>query len=148
MTRARDLVDQAGGIVVRREGGRWMVLLVRAKKDPTVWIFPKGHLEPGESLEATAIRETREEAGVDGELVGPVGEPLVFQSGRERVRVQYFIIRATSDAAGGEGRPSQWFNIDEAVEQIPFPDARRLLRKVKARLDEPGPGRPGLHTGG
>src|SRR5579859_7135417 len=40
-------VEQAGGIAVRREAGRWTVLLVRARRDPTLWIFPKGHIEPG-----------------------------------------------------------------------------------------------------
>ena len=129
-------VEQAGGIAVRRDGDRWSVLLVRAKKDPSVWIFPKGHIERGETAEAAALRETREEAGVDGELVRPIGRPLEFQSGREAVRVQYFLIRATGEVDSAEGRAKTWREIDEAVRLLTFDGARQLLREARSALSE------------
>jgi len=128
-------IEQAGGIAVRRDGDRWSVLLVRAKKDPTVWIFPKGHIEPGETPEAAALRETREEAGIEGELVGPIGAPLEFQSGREAVRVRYFLIRATEEAESSEGRAKKWYEIDDAVRHVTFDGARQLLREARSALD-------------
>jgi 8-oxo-dGTP pyrophosphatase MutT (NUDIX family) len=129
-------VAQAGGIVVRQDGDRLSVLLVKAKKDPTVWIFPKGHIEPGETAEAAALRETQEEAGVDGELVGPVGAPLEYQSGREPVSVQYFLIRAVTESPSSEGREKQWFSFDEALKALAFEDSRRLVRAAKAALEK------------
>ena len=45
------------------------------------------------------IRETMEEAGVTGDLLGPVGAPLEYDWNGKRYSVQYFLIRAT--AAGG-----------------------------------------------
>jgi len=62
--------------VFRADGpgdGDITVLLVSSKKEPGNWIFPKGHVERGESAAEAALRETEEEAGVDGALVGPVG---------------------------------------------------------------------------
>jgi 8-oxo-dGTP pyrophosphatase MutT (NUDIX family) len=110
------------------------VLLVRAKKDPTVWIFPKGHIEPGETPEAAALRETREEAGVAGELVGAVGEPIEFQSGRELVRVRYFVIRAMAESPETDGREKQWLALGEARRTLSFESARHLLDLVEGML--------------
>jgi ADP-ribose pyrophosphatase YjhB (NUDIX family) len=131
-------IEQAGGIAVRKDGERWSILLVRAKKDPTVWIFPKGHIEPGETADEAALRETEEEAGVRGELAGPVGAPLEFQSGREPVRVQYFLILATAEAESPEGRVKRWYPLERAAEQLTFDGARKLLGQVRAALASRG----------
>jgi 8-oxo-dGTP pyrophosphatase MutT (NUDIX family) len=131
-------IEQAGGIAVRKDGERWSILLVRAKKDPTVWIFPKGHIEPGETADEAALRETEEEAGVRGELAGPVGAPLEFQSGREPVRVQYFLILTTAEAESPEGRVKRWYPLERAAEQLTFDGARKLLGQVRAALASRG----------
>ncbi len=128
-----DRVSQAGAVVFRREGDRFVVLVVRSKKDPSVWVFPKGHIEHGETAEETALRETREEAGVDGELVGEIGAPLEFQSGSEPVSVRYFLVRAGKETASPEGRDKQWLPVDDAVDALAFESAREKLHEA-ARL--------------
>jgi diadenosine hexaphosphate hydrolase (ATP-forming) len=112
--------EQAGGVVFRRRAETIEILLVRSNKDPSIWVFPKGHVEPGESLEQTALRETREEAGVDGEALGPAGRPIEFLSGNEPVRVQYFLIRA-------EPREKRWFEVTDARKNLSFDTAREIL---------------------
>jgi 8-oxo-dGTP pyrophosphatase MutT (NUDIX family) len=120
-------IEQAGGVVFRRQSEGIEILLVRSKKDPSIWVFPKGHVETGESLEQTALRETREEAGVDGEALGPVGRPLEFISGIEPVRVQYFLIRATHPVDGAEPREKRWFEMTDARMNLAFDTAREIL---------------------
>src|SRR5262247_1146680 len=97
-------VRQAGAIVVREEGGIPRVLLVRSKKDPTVWVFPKGHIEAGEEPRVTALREAFEEAGVAGIILGPAGPALTFRSGDEHVAVDYFLVQLTAEMPSPEGR--------------------------------------------
>jgi 8-oxo-dGTP pyrophosphatase MutT (NUDIX family) len=123
-------VAQAGAIVFRKEGDRLAVLLVRSKKDPTIWVFPKGHIDPGETAAETASRETWEETGVEGELDAPVGAPLEFQSGIEPVSVQYFLIRAQKEQPSPEGRDTQWLSIDDALRTLTFESAREKLREA------------------
>jgi 8-oxo-dGTP pyrophosphatase MutT (NUDIX family) len=133
-------VLQAGGIVVRRDGDRLSVLLVRAKKDPSLWVFPKGHIERGETAEQAALRETREEAGIDGRLIGPVGEPLEFDNGQELVRVQYFLITPHAEWPDDEGREKRWFAIDDALEALTFEDARTLVKLGAHAIRTSNPG--------
>jgi 8-oxo-dGTP pyrophosphatase MutT (NUDIX family) len=53
--------------------------------------FSKGHIESGETAEDAALREVREEAGVEGDLIAYVGS-LEFESGAEYVLVDYYLM--------------------------------------------------------
>jgi ADP-ribose pyrophosphatase YjhB (NUDIX family) len=129
------VVEQAGGIVFRRERAGISILLVRAKRDPSAWIFPKGHIEPGETARATAVRETREEAGVHGEAIGEIGDPQEFEWAGRWYRVQYFLIRMTSESDETDGREKAWFPFDEALDRVSFESARDLLRQARKRIE-------------
>ena len=125
------IVPQAGAVAFRVGDDGPDVMLVRAKKNPTVWVFPKGHLEAGESNEQAALRELREEAGIDGAVVRSLGF-LEFQSGRESVRVEYFLVRFTHEVPAAESRERRWCSYREAIELLVFPDARRLLESARS----------------
>jgi 8-oxo-dGTP pyrophosphatase MutT (NUDIX family) len=122
-------VRQAGAIVVREHEGGTQVLLVRAKQDPSRWIFPKGHIDPGESAPEAAARELREEAGVVGRVIRPVGV-LRFPSGAEQVEVTYYLARFGGFAPTSEVRSSEWLSLEEAKQRLSFGDARDLLDKA------------------
>jgi ADP-ribose pyrophosphatase YjhB (NUDIX family) len=124
------LVSQAGAIAFKIvEDDSPQILLVRAKKTPEDWIFPKGHIEIGETAEAAAARELAEEAGVRGEPVGLVGT-LEFRSGHEDVRVTYYLFVFVSEVLRGEKRERRWCSYEEALNLLSHETAADLLRKA------------------
>ena len=131
------VVEQGGGIVFRRDRAGISILLVRAKRDPSAWIFPKGHIEPGETARETAVRETREEAGVQGDAIVEIGDPQEFEWAGRWYRVQYFLIQMTSESDETDGREKAWFPFDEALDRISFTSARDLLRQARTKIEAP-----------
>ena len=113
----------------RHDAGALRVLVVTAKRNPQQWIFPKGHIEPGETAEAAALREAEEEAGVTGTIVGSVGS-LSFTLEGDIIVVEYVVVAAANSGDVREGRRLAWCSRDEALEQLTFDDARQLLRKA------------------
>jgi 8-oxo-dGTP pyrophosphatase MutT (NUDIX family) len=128
------LVPQAGGIVFRVTSGRPLILLVKAKKNPGQWIFPKGHIEKGENAEEVAIREVREESGVEARIVRELRPMLRFRSGEERVGVRYFLMEFIGEAASRE-REKSWVSSNDALDKL-HPDAARLLWAALYDLEE------------
>jgi diadenosine hexaphosphate hydrolase (ATP-forming) len=125
------LVKQAGAIVLREEGGIVRVLLVRSKKDPTLWIFPKGHIEPGETPEAAAVREVQEEAGVRAAIVARAGE-IEFAVDGHPVRTVFFLMRYEGEASRAEERAFAWRRYEDALSLLHFDDTKRVLVQAHA----------------
>ena len=122
------MVLQAGAIAFRIVAEAPQIMLVRAKKTPEHWIFPKGHIEEGETAEIAAARELEEEAGVRGELVGPVGS-LEFRFREKDVSVEYHLFAFVSEAPRKEKRERKWCGYDEALTLLSHLDAVELLKK-------------------
>jgi 8-oxo-dGTP pyrophosphatase MutT (NUDIX family) len=130
-------------VVVREIGGRSHVLLIR---DPyRKWGLPKGHLESGESSAQAALREVREETGLDDLQLGPdLGEIdwLFRKRGRTVHKFCRFYLMTSED---GETTPElaegitecQWLPVQEAVETVAYDNARVILRRGVARLNPP-----------
>jgi 8-oxo-dGTP pyrophosphatase MutT (NUDIX family) len=131
-------VPQAGAIAFKSTQSGPLILLVRAKQSPRHWIFPKGHIEPGETPEEAARRELAEEAGVAGELIAPCGS-LEFVSKGRPVHVEYYLFRHSATTGPGEAREPRWCSLDEALNLIVFQDARDLLKRAISQID-PHPG--------
>jgi 8-oxo-dGTP pyrophosphatase MutT (NUDIX family) len=129
------MVRQAGAVVFRTKSHGPEILLVKARNSRD-WIFPKGHVQPDEHLEAAAVRETLEETGVVGRVVAPLFPVLKFQSGKERVSVQYFLLVATSEGESPEGRDKLWLEPASALAKLTHKDAKRLLREATREIAE------------
>ncbi len=63
----------AGGVAFRRRGSRIEVALISVGNENR-WQLPKGIIDEGESAEAAALREVGEEAGLETEIVSPLGK--------------------------------------------------------------------------
>jgi len=128
----------AGGLVLTQADGTTKAALI-ARHDRhghLVWSLPKGHIEPGESPEAAAIREIREETGITGRIVAPLGTiDFWFMASGTRVHktVHHFIL----EAVGGELCDDDvevvevaWVPIDQVRRRLKYRDERRLMAKA------------------
>jgi 8-oxo-dGTP pyrophosphatase MutT (NUDIX family) len=128
------LIEQAGAIIVNSRAGASRVLLITSKRNADHWLFPKGHVEEGETLEETALREAEEEAGIRGEVISPAGQ-LTFALRSEEFLVHYFLV-ATGDRGRPEkGRQLRWCSYQDALARLTFDDTRQLLRTIWAKID-------------
>jgi len=125
----------AGAITAKLDSGTIGILLVTAKRNCAQWIFPKGHIEPGESAESAALRELREEAGIAGKSLGLLGR-LAFGTDEGEV-VDYYLVQFVAEQGKGESeRQVQWFRFDEAIDRLSFPDAKKLLSDLRLTIEE------------
>jgi 8-oxo-dGTP pyrophosphatase MutT (NUDIX family) len=82
----------AGGLVLRRRRGcPEQYLRVQARDNPAQWVLPKGHIEPGEKAERTAVREVLEEAAIWARIHDELGQ-ITFERHGLRARVQFFVM--------------------------------------------------------
>jgi 8-oxo-dGTP pyrophosphatase MutT (NUDIX family) len=136
----------AGGVVVRVVRGRPMLAAIRPQGKPEgVWALPKGNLDPGESPADTAIREVREETGVEARLVEKLGDVRYVYTRRGGVRVfkvvSFFLLRATRGRIGDidesmqvEVAKARWLPLDEAPRLLSYGGEREMAAKARDRL--------------
>jgi len=137
----------AGGVLVRRLQGRWMLAAIRpAGKPEGLWALPKGRIDDGESGEATALREVEEETGARGRSLGKLGDVrYVFTWEGERIFkiVSFFLVRYEGGRLGDlpaefrhEVAEVRWLPLDEAPRLLAYGGEREMAKKAAGRLAE------------
>ncbi len=132
----------AGGIVLRQSQDKlsWKVLLIKnaALRDPkkAYWGFPKGHIDKGEKSDTAALREIKEETGIEAEIVKKLGDSqYIFTRNGEKIfkLVVYYLLKYKS----GEIQPQElevlevkWFEPAEAMELLSFKKDKEFLVKA------------------
>ena len=128
----------AGGVVVRLDDGHIVVALVREGEDEA-YVLPKGHVEAGESLEAAARREIREEAGVrDVTSLGELGvrERLNYRrTSWKRTHYFLFLVTRVSDPPPGGHAGVAWAPID-ALPAMFWAEQREFLETHRVHIME------------
>ncbi len=121
----------------------------RTKRGDLAWGLPKGQVEPDERPEETAVREVREESGLDAEVERDLGEIsyfYVWEGVRIRKRVRFFLMRATGGDVSRhdhEMEEVRWFPLDEAIHIASYTSEREVLEGAARALrapDSPGSG--------
>jgi 8-oxo-dGTP pyrophosphatase MutT (NUDIX family) len=136
----------AGGVLVRRLGGRWMLAAIRpGGKPPGLWALPKGRIDEGETGEATALREVAEETGAHGRSLGKLGDvKYVFTwppkpADGERIFkvVSFFLIRYEGGRLGDipeefrhEVAEAKWLPLEEAPRLLAYGGEKEMARKA------------------
>lgn len=131
-------MQQACALPFRRQDGKieFCLITTRLKK---CWSFPKGSVEQGETLSDAAVRETLEEAGLDGCTLGePLGE---FDNTRYEPprKVIVFLMEVTQvhDQWPEDGeRQRCWCDLDETLRRLDFKHMRQMVHTAVERLEE------------
>jgi ADP-ribose pyrophosphatase YjhB (NUDIX family) len=135
MNKTRSIVRQAGAIVIK-PGAPPKVLLIRAKKEPAHWIFPKGNIEPEETAQCAAVRELSEEAGIIGKPVRQAGKSVYCFDGKQYHVIYYLMKYGSTESCGEPGRDPRWYTVDEALALLSFLDSREVLKNMKSSINK------------
>lgn len=134
-----------GGIIFRKEKGKTLYLLLLYKRMndgmQTYWDFPKGHVEEGESEEATLRREVKEETSIDEiRIIGGFRETMkyFFRRGGKTVskEVVFYLCETEQKEAkiSHEHEAIEWLEYSKAMEKLGFENAKKLLEKAHRLL--------------
>jgi 8-oxo-dGTP pyrophosphatase MutT (NUDIX family) len=131
----------AGGVMVR--DGREVAVVVptrRAADGSRVLALPKGHPDGDESAEQAAAREVREEAGVTGDLIAPLGDVRYWyqRDGRRILKVVSFFLFAyrQGDVADhdAEIEEARWIPLELAARELSYRGERQMVDRALSRL--------------
>ena len=138
----QSVVRAAGALVWREKGGHLEVLLVhRPKYDD--WSFPKGKVEPRESLRTCAVREIAEETGIEGRVLRHLATIDYWFAGDDhRVHkvVHHFLLEATGGSLTTENDPDHeaedvaWVALEDVARRLAYPNERRIVAAAREIL--------------
>jgi len=124
----------AGGVVIHDD----KVLVIYSEKRQT-YEFPKGTIDEGESKEAAALREVKEETGYEAEIVESLGDITYEFNSKDGIHYQktvtYFLMKPLStknpqpNLQKGEDFTASWMPIDEALNTLTYEDTKELLKE-------------------
>jgi 8-oxo-dGTP pyrophosphatase MutT (NUDIX family) len=135
----------AGGLVVRNMRGRPHLATILVKQ-ATLHALPKGNIEPGERGAETALREVREETGLEAELVEKLGDVKYWYvrkwSDGERVFkiVSFFLLRYVSGSLRNYQRAevdgAEWVPLEEAPKLLAYRGEKDMAKLALSKLGE------------
>lgn len=132
-------VLSSGGVIIHNN------LILLLKKYNGDYVLPKGRVERGESIEETALREVKEESGIDGKIRKYLGK--ITYSFINRVRnitidkTVHFFLMSTDDThttpQSVEGfKTAKFYDRDEAIKLMRFKQERSIIEKAIEVYDE------------
>ena len=140
----------AGGVVYQMHAGRLETVLC-GRSQPVRWSLAKGTPDDGETLEHTALREVREETGLEVEIEGSLGSIEYWFADRNRdVRYHktvHFYLMAPVGGATDQHDPEfdvvQWFDVKDALKNLAYANEVNVLERALELIAE----RDGTNSG-
>ena len=140
----------AGGIVHTLEGGRPSLVIGLRRREGDrragTWTLPKGTPDPGESIEQTAVREVREETGLEVRIVAPLPS-ISYRFFQDGARIDKTVHYWLMEPVGGdlsrhdlEFERVRWVSFDEAPGLLTFETERALVATARSLLPAGGGG--------
>ena len=140
-----ETLDQvsAGGVAFRRQDSDLEIAIVSVKPKLR-WQLPKGIVDPGESPPVTAVREVKEEAGIETDLIKLIetieywyrsennGRPVRFHK-----FVHFYLLEYRSGDVSNhdhEVEESRWVSFEEAIEMLAFKSEREVVEKAREMI--------------
>ena len=133
----------AGGVVHRSVDGQLEIAVVH-RRSPVLWALPKGTPDSGETIEETALRETREETGIEVELEAPISSiSYFFVRGTTRFHktVHFFLMRPVGGGVelhDHEFDEVRWMPVSEALALLSHATERSVVERAVALIDGAG----------
>jgi len=130
----------AGGVVVRGDEAIVIVPTRRGAQGQKVLALPKGHVDPGETPDQTALREVREETGVEAEMVEKLGDVRYFyQRDGKRIhkRVTFFLFAyrgGSLEDHDDEVEEARWMPLEEAAHALSYEGEREMAAKALSAI--------------
>lgn len=128
-----------GAIVYRKFHGNTEILLIKHVNSGH-WSFPKGHMEEGETEPDTALREIKEETGIDVILDTSFRETVSYYPKKDTQKtVVYFIAKAKNyDFIAQEEEIAQikWVDISHATSVLTYENDKTIVTKAKHAIKE------------
>ena len=133
----------AGGVVYQRNSGRLETVLC-GRSQPVRWSLAKGTPDPGETLEQTALREVREETGLEVEINGSLGSIDYWFAVREKdVRyhktVHFYLMVPTggaTDPHDPEFDVVEWFDVQDSLKTLASANEVNVLQRAIDLIEE------------
>lgn len=127
----------AGGVVFKRQD-RQILWLVQERAGHGYWQIPKGHIEKGEKAAEAAVREVKEESGVDARVITKIDdEKYFFVQDSQRIfkTVSWFLMEyiggSTDDFDPKEVSAAKFTSYDEALTLIKYDSEKHILEKAQ-----------------
>ena len=135
----------AGGVAFRWQGSEPEITIV-LMKPKLRWQLPKGIVDPGESPETTALREVREEAGIETELLHLIETIEYWYRSKKYgkpVRFHKFVHFYLLEYKGGdvsdhdlEVEEARWVRLEEAIKMLAFKSEREVVEKAREMISK------------
>ncbi len=136
----------AGGVVYRISDGNIEMALC-GQRHPLRWSLPKGTPEKGESLEQTALREVREETGLEVEIEAPIGNVnywfVIYDSRVHCNKTVHFYLMGYRGGCTGQHDPEfdevKWFRSEDALKNLVYPNEAKVVERALSIIRERTP---------